>query len=81
MMAGTDLSSVEEGLLARAVNNLEEANLGDTELTGQQLEMILTVLTADLSQLKNLDIGSNNISLVEPYLLARAVTSLGNMKL
>ena len=81
IIAWTDLSSVEEGLLARAVTSLEEVNLGHTNLTKQQLEAILKAISKDHSQLKSLDIGSNNLSLVEPCLLSRAVTSLENMKL
>ena len=45
-MAGTgDLSSVEPGLLARAVNRLEEVDMRGTRLTGQQVGEVLVKST------------------------------------
>ena len=63
-------------LLARAVISLENVNIRNTGLTQQQTKEIFNAIRSGHSQLKDLDIGRNNLSLVEPALLARAVTSL-----
>ena len=80
-IAGNDLSSVEEGLLARAVDSLVEVNLDKTELTRQQIKEILTAICAGGSLLKTLNIDGNDLSSVEAGLLARAVNSLVEVKL
>ena len=77
----TNLCSVDAVLLARAVISLENVIICDTGLTQQQTKEIFTAIHSGHSQLKNLDIGHNNLSLVEPTLLARAVTSLENVNL
>ena len=71
----TDLSSVEPGLPARLLHRLEEVDMWSTELTRQQLEAVLTAAEASCT-LRKLNLGNNNLSLVEPGLLARAVNSL-----
>ena len=73
---GNRLSLVEEGLVARAVTSLKQVNLGDTELTQRQAEEIFTAISERDSQLENLDVQGNNLSSVEPNILARAVNSL-----
>ena len=54
----TDLSSMEPGLLARAVVSLEDVNIRSTELTNQQVEAILSAIGKD-TKLKILDLGDN----------------------
>ena len=71
----TDLSSVSPDLPARLVQRLEEVDMWNTELTTQQLEAVLTAVSTS-STLRKLNLGNNNLSLVEPGLLARAVNSL-----
>ena len=64
-----NMSPVEEGLLARAVNSLVEVSLDSTQLTRHQLDAIFTAIKAGQSQHKNLDVKDNNFFLVEPNLL------------
>ena len=72
----TDLSSVEPGLLARAVVSLEEVNIRSTELTDQQVEHILAAVGKD-SRLKKFDLGDNiSLKFMDPNLLATAVNML-----
>jgi hypothetical protein len=71
------LSQVSPDLLARAVTRLEEVNMMCTDLTGQQVEAILTaIITKDPLLLRKLNIRGANFSQVTPDLLARAVTKL-----
>ena len=70
-----DLSSVDASILAQAVTQLEEVELGDTHLTPQQVEAIFAALETS-SQLKILRIGDNNLSSVDPDVLARGVNKL-----
>ena len=74
-ISGNNLSGVDPGLLATALNRLEEVEMyGGTWLTVQQVEGILTGLHAGL--VKKLDISYNNMSTVDPGLLASAVNGL-----
>ena len=75
------LSSVEEGLLARAVKSLEEVKLGRANLSRQQAEAVFVATSERDSQLKNLSMQDNNLSFVDPNILARAVTSLKEVNL
>ena len=75
-LAGTDLSSMEPDLLARAVSRLEQVDLRATGLTGQQAEAILTAVRAADSQLRTLDLAGNDLSSVEPGLLAEVINML-----
>ena len=59
----------------QAVTQLEEVELGDTHLTPQQVEAIFAALHTS-SQLKILRIGGNNLSSVDPDVLARGVNKL-----
>ena len=71
----TDLSTVEPHLPARLLHRLEEVDMWSSELTRQQLEAILTAAESS-STLRKLNLGNNKLSLVEPWLLARAVNRL-----
>ena len=63
------------------MSRLKEANLPGTQLTKQQLEAIFTAISTGTSQLRTLYLQNNNLSSVEPPLLARAVSSLENLNL
>ena len=76
-----ELSSVEPELLARAVATLEEVNLGRTGLTRQQGEAIFAALAGTGSSLRKLFMSENNLSSVEPGLMARAVNRLESVTL
>ena len=75
-LVGNNLSSVEPGHLAQVVSQLEVMNLYDTSLTGQQVEAVIQALVRPSSTLKRLNMGCNNLSMVAPRLLARAVARL-----
>ena len=80
-IAGANLSSVEEGLLKKAVNSLENVNLWGTKLTQQQIEENLTAVSLGSSRLKKLTLAVNNLSSVAAKLLASAVASLEQVDL
>ena len=67
---GRDLSGVSADLLARAATRLVSLNLSYIGLTSQQARAIFTVLCDLPSQLKCLVISDNDLSTVEPGLLA-----------
>jgi len=75
-----NLSSVDAGLLAQAVTQIEEVELGGTDLTPQQVNAICSAMTGN-SQLKTLNLFKNNLSSVDAGLLAQAVTQLEEVKL
>jgi len=72
---GNNLSSADAGILAQAVTQLEKVELGYTRLTPQQVEAIFAALDTS-SQMKILRIRSNNLSSVDPDVLARGVNKL-----
>ena len=69
---------MDASILAQAVTQLEEVMLGTTCLTPQQVEAIFAALHTS-SQLKILRIGGNNLSSVDPDVLARGVNKLEEM--
>ena len=71
-----DLSTVDTGLLARAVNRLEKVDMYVTKLTVEQVEAILTNISTGDSQLKGLNITGINLSTLDSAMLARAVDRL-----
>merc|ERR1712129_146502 len=72
---GTNLSPVDANILAQAVTQLEEVGLGWTALTPQQVEAIFAALETS-SKTKILRIGVNNLSSVDPDVLARVTNKL-----
>ena len=74
-LGGIDLSRVDQGLLARTVTNLEVLELEDTELSQQQVVAIITAVTIS-NKITDLFIGDNDLSKVDPVLMAKAVTKL-----
>jgi len=76
-MSGNNLSSVEPGLLARAVSQIETIDIGDTSLTSRHMEDILRTALEEKSKLANLFISQNGLgSSVGPDLFAKAVNKL-----
>ena len=75
------LYSVAPEVLAKAARALETLRLGSTLLTGQQAELLLASISSDDSLLRSLDISNNNLSSVEPGLLAAAVAGLESLEL
>ena len=74
-----DLSGVDPGMLAKAVAKLVTLNVRRTNLTHQQTVAILTAVSEG-SKLTELDISCNNLSGLDPGLLARAVTKLETLE-
>merc|ERR1712129_629216 len=72
---GTNLSPVDADILAQAVTQLQEVGLGWTDLTPQQVEAIFAAFETS-SKTKILRIGVNNLSSVDPDVLARVVNKL-----
>ena len=66
---------VDSGLLARAVTKVEALNVTYTQLTQQQAGEILTAVSEG-NRLTKLSISHNDLSGIEPELLAKAVTKL-----
>ena len=75
-----DLSSVDPTLLAKAVANLEEINLGSTCLTDEQVVAICSNLQAG-RRVKKIGLWRNNVSNVDNELLARAILQVSEVDL
>ena len=80
LISRNDLSSVEAKCLGKAAFQLQELNLFDTCLTGQQMDSLLTAICKG-STLVKLNIGRNSLSEVEPELLSKAVARLEEVNL
>ena len=80
-ISGNNLTSVDAGLLARAVKSLEEVELEDTQLTEAQAEAILTAISTGDSKTNKLDIGHNNLSALNPSLLASVVARMEEVEM
>ena len=63
---------LDPGLLARAIYKLEKVYMTGTKLTLQQGEAIFTVLVEGNCKVKKIDVRNNNLSTLDPTLLARA---------
>ena len=74
-VSNNDLSSVEPGLMAKLVQNLEYIDLITTGLTNQQTDSIFRAIN-ETSKLKFLSIRNNNLSSVKPEILAAAMAKL-----
>ena len=80
-ISNTNLSTLGPVLLAGAVGRLEEVWVDGTTLTSQQATMVMTALCKEDSRLKILDISKNDLSEVEPNILAHAVNGLEEVDL
>ena len=70
-----DLSDLDGDLLAEAVAELEEADLSSTRLTPKQVEAIFAALDTS-NKLKRLDITMNDLSPVDPEVMARVINKM-----
>ena len=78
----TDLSLVTPGVLAQALNNLEEFSMGWTKMTKEQIVALLIGKQEEESKLKKLSVTMfENLVTVDPDLVARAVTKLESARL
>ena len=70
-----DMSGIDKKLLAKAVTKMKKLNITDTNLTQEQAEAILTAVSEE-NVVSKLYIGFNNLSGVDPGLMAKAFTNL-----
>ena len=78
-LSGNRLSRVEAGVLARAVAELEEVDLGDTGLTPEQVEAVFAELGTS-SQLEKLTMNGCNLSSLDPGVMKTASMKLEVLK-
>ena len=74
-ISGNNLSGADPRLMAKAFNNLETLEISLTKLTPLQATAILTGVSEE-SKMAELKISWNDLSEVDPGLLAKAVTNL-----
>ena len=74
-LTGNNISLLGPDLLCRGVVRLEEANLSRTGLTSHQLHH-LALQAAATRHLRCLDLSHNDLSAVQPAILAAFVASL-----
>ena len=79
-MTGDDLSQIDEELLSVAVSKLRCVSLIGTHLTMEQLTSVITAATTS-SITESLNLSRNNLTLLPPRLLVRAVSSLAALAL
>ena len=72
---GTSLARVDSRVLARAVARLEEADISDTSLSPVQAKTVVLAISLGPGE-RRVNLGGNNLSSVEPVVLARAVARL-----
>merc|ERR1712037_1039218 len=85
---GVNLSFIESSLLARVLKNFEEVNLGRCKLRTDQVTSLCEAIidqntnnSSNSNRVKVLQVWENNLSGVEPYLLATAILQLEEVNL
>jgi len=79
-ISDTPLPRIGADLLASSITGLTKLSIWETHLTTEQAEALLTRMT-NTHQLRILDISYNDLSEVDPQLLARAVVELEELRL
>ena len=77
----TSLRQLDPDLVARAVTSLEEAHMSHKDLTLEQIEAIFERIMEGEARLKRLHISGNNLAMVEPTLMASAISMLEKVEL
>ena len=73
----TNLSSVKPELLAKALNKMEDVCLRAASLMPQQLDYLCcTIIFDETNNIQRLDLFGNDLTSVEPAVLAQAVSKL-----
>ena len=72
-ISNNDLSVMEPELIASAVSRVDTLNISSTNLRPEQSQAIFTAISEGY-KLTNLDFSYNDLSLLEPELLASAVS-------
>ena len=80
-LSQNDLSKVESNLLARSVIKLESVAVSKSSPTKDQLITLCSTIREEGEKLRSLDLSDNQLSLVDPYLLASAVNRLEEVRL
>ena len=77
-MAETDLVALEPKLLARVVNNLEEVDMRDANMTTEQAEEIIDRMSAGDTKLQTIDLSGRKeaLSTVAPDQIVKALSKL-----
>ena len=78
VIGANDLSGVDPEILVKAITNLEKMDVGRAKLTKQQAVAMMTAISQG-SKLASLEIGLNDLSGVDPGILAKVVTRLGSL--
>ena len=73
----TNLSSVKPELLAKALNKIEDVCLREASLVPQQLDYLCcNIIFDETNNIQRLDLFRNDLTSVEPTVLAQAVSKL-----
>jgi len=81
-ISGSDVSKVDPKLLARAVSRLKEITLTYTSLTKEQAKEIMLALSSCSNRtLTKLNIGGNDLSGLDPEVLAMGLTMVTKVSL
>ena len=80
-LSSNNLAELDPCFLAGAVKKLEYLGIKDTQLTREQVEAIFMAMCEEDCQMEILDIRSNNLSTVNPDILARTVVIQEYLKL
>ena len=78
---GTDLSMVEPQLLASALTTLERVNLSRTLLTQAQVEAVMEATKEDGSRLRELVMGGEELTTMDPLLLGPGLAGVEEVSL
>jgi len=73
---GTSFERLDPDLVGRAVTSLEEAHMSHKDLTVYQIEAIFARIVQGKTRLRRLHISGNNLTFVEPELMASAISQL-----
>jgi len=80
-MGCVDISCVNPDIVAPALNKLNIARLCNTNITTQQLDAILRLMSLHRTSLQEIDLGHNNLSNVNTDILAHGVNMIQVVKL
>ena len=80
-IVNNNLSSADPQLLARAVSNIEDVQLENTEVTTEQATKMVKALATDQSKTKVLNLANNNLASVDPQLMTEGIKQLKGVNL
>ena len=75
------LAEMDAGVLARAVANLVEVRIANSQLVPEQVEAIFATLGRPESRLRKLRLGCNDLASVDPRLMASVVNKMEEVEL